>query len=322
MNSASAKKPLDLLFVGPSRLVENIQSAIPNHWHARFVESFEEFFKNPEDVTRILDASIREVLDLGVKEFRLVRHVACASTGTNHIKHRLNDEEPVKVSSLRDIPDVLNTLTAAAEFSFGLLISLARNIVHSSKSVESGEWNRSMFGGAVLRGKNLGIIGLGRIGSAMEMYGKAFGMNVGYFDPFVKVSQVGTLKYERIEDLLIQSDFVSLHVPYVPKTQKQPLITKEHFSLFKAGSFFINTSRGELVEEEGLVWALEIGKIRGAAVDVLNNEPNIFKNPLFLYSLRPDSNVIITPQIAGYATENLEIATSGILSYLLSDKMV
>ena len=138
MNSASAKKPLDLLFVGPSRLVENIQSAIPNHWHARFVESFEEFFKNPEDVTRILDASIREVLDLGVKEFRLVRHVACASTGTNHIKHRLNDEEPVKVSSLRDIPDVLNTLTAAAEFSFGLLISLARNIVHSSKSVESG----------------------------------------------------------------------------------------------------------------------------------------------------------------------------------------
>ena len=318
METSKTKPALDLLFVGPSHLFDEIRLASPSHWKIRFVESIGEFKSNPESVSTILDASIREIIDLSSWEFDQVIHIACDSTGTNHIKINKMKSEFVKISSLRNIPEVLKNLTSAAEFSFGLLISLARQLVQASKSVELGEWNRSNFSGSILKGKYLGIIGLGRIGSAMSKYGKAFGMHVGFFDPLVSASQTEVQKYFELNELLAKSDFVSLHVPYLPDKSRSPILSKDHFSSFKQGSYFINTSRGELIDEFGLISELESGRILGAAVDVLSNEPDIKKNPLFLYSLKSKKNLIITPHIAGNSQENLRIAALGMLAYVLS----
>jgi D-3-phosphoglycerate dehydrogenase len=143
----------------------------------------------------------------------------------------------------------------------------------------------------MLKGKTLGIIGVGRIGSWMSRYAQAFGMDVQGYDPYATTFPAGVKKVG-LDDLLATSDFVTVHVNLTDETRM--MLTAEKIQAMKPGSVFINTSRGELVDEEALVRALQEGRIASAGVDVLSGEPDIRANPLWKYAQSSDS-VCITP---------------------------
>jgi len=162
---------------------------------------------------------------------------------------------------------------AVAELTIGLLISLARQIPQSHSSVEAGKWERSKFMGWEVRGKTLGLIGLGRIGSEVARRARGLEMQVLTYDPVVsfdRATQIG-VESVNLEDLLARSDVVSVHVPLVESTRS--LFDTNHLAMMKKGAYLINASRGGVVDEEALLAALEAGHLGGAALDVYSSEP-------------------------------------------------
>jgi D-3-phosphoglycerate dehydrogenase len=321
MNLLETKSGITMLFIGPTDFFEELQNTVPKSWKVVCVNSLKEFLSSPVSINIILDSSIREIIDLNLKEFSGVEIIACASTGTNHIKLHAVDSNLITIYSLRDIPETIKKLTSAAEFSFGLLIALAKKLIPSTNAVSSGSWNRTEFPGVVLKEKKLGLIGFGRIGSAMAGFAKSFGMEVGFYDPNIFGKPEGISQYDSIENLVINSDFISIHVPYSIELDKKPFITSSMFSLFKPGSYFINTSRGELIDEAGLIAAIDSGRISGAALDVLVGEPDISSNLIYAYAKKSKANIIFTPHIAGYSIENVKIATMGMLIHLIDQNI-
>ncbi len=186
---------------------------------------------------------------------------------------------------------------SAGEHAFALLMALARRIPFAHASMKSGLWNKSAFMGKELHGKTLGVLGIGKIGSVVAQRGVGFRMKVLAYDPFVSESYAEDLGVElcSMEDLLRQSDFISLHLPVNEKTQH--LINKDTIALMKDGAFLINAARGALIDESDLIAALRDGKLTGAALDVFENEPNVNEE------LRGLDNVVLTPHIAGSTQE-------------------
>src|SRR5919108_4516818 len=162
---------------------------------------------------------------------------------------------------------------AAAELAFAHLLALARNLPRAMASVERGEWTPGRFVGVELRGKTLGIIGLGRIGSQVARRAQAFEMRVIATDPFISREHADGLGVELVplDELLRTSDFVSLHAPLNP--QNAELMGDAQFALMKRGARLINCARGGLVDEAALRRALDGGHLAGAAVDVFQEEP-------------------------------------------------
>jgi D-3-phosphoglycerate dehydrogenase len=310
------KKTL-LLVLGTELIFETIKNKIPKNWDVLHINTLSKSILESTKVNLILDTSIKETIDLELEIFTDVKVIACASTGSNHIKGLSRKNRPVKIITLRDIPKVLNSLTSASEFSFGLLIALSKYFIPAADSVKHGKWDRTNFPGLILKNKQLGIIGLGRIGKAMARYANCFEMKVGFYDPNIKSFPRQIQRYLDLEKLVSESDFISLHAPYDPYNNLNPILEKQHFTKFKEGSFFINTSRGELIDEAGLISQLKSGRILGAAMDVLVNEPDLINNSLYKYSQESNTNLILTPHIAGYSTENVKIAATSMLQHLV-----
>jgi len=228
------------------------------------------------------------------------------TTGNSHIDVEYATKKGIKVVTLKDHRDFLKGITATAELTWGLIITLTRNIIPAFQSVLKGKWERWHFGGKFMLSKmNLGIVGLGRLGSMVARYGICFRMQVRYFDPYVAESPVNIKNIERVDSLekLVElSDVVTLHLPYNQKTKK--LFNKKIFNKFKTGSYFINTSRGELVDSQALLECLQSGKLAGAAIDVIDGEfepgfeQKLLTHPLVQYATK-HSNLIITPHIGG-----------------------
>jgi D-3-phosphoglycerate dehydrogenase len=172
------------------------------------------------------------------------------------------------------------------------------------KSVLDGKWSRWEFGGqAMLSRISLGIVGLGRLGKLVARYATSFGMKVFYYDPFIgHDSQRTYIRLESIEELVSNVDIVSVHIPM--NEENRHFFNKSVFSRFKKGSYFINTARGEVVDSDALIEALDNGIIRGAALDVLDGEfepdvqSRVLSHPLVKYA-QTHNNLIITPHIAG-----------------------
>ncbi len=196
--------------------------------------------------------------------------------------------------------------TAAAEHTFALLLGLLRKIPQAWQSVRQGQWERADFVGFQLQGKTLGIIGLGRIGTHVARYAKAFGMKVIGCDPFIteeRALQLG-IELKELEDLLSESDVVTVHVPLTKETYH--LLNVSALALMKKGAFLVNTSRGGVVDEEALYKALVSGKLAGAALDVLASEPPK-EGSVSAKLLRLD-NVVVTPHLGASAKEAQEEA--------------
>jgi len=189
---------------------------------------------------------------------------------------------------------------AVAEHTWALILALARRIVEADESTRRGGyrgWEPNIFLGVSLIGKTLGIIGLGRIGSMVARRAKGYKMEVLYnkHQPDLEAERNLGVKFAVLDELLAKSDFVSLHVPLSEETRG--MINSQSLAKMKKGAFLINTARGPVVKEHDLVEAIRLGHLRGAALDVYENEPNI--NP----ELIGMENVILTPHIASATWE-------------------
>jgi len=197
---------------------------------------------------------------------------------------------------------VTNTPTAnvdaVADLAFGLVLSLARRIPEADKKTKSGKWEK-IIGKSVWE-KTVGIIGLGKIGKQVVKRAQGFEMNILAFDIVKdkKFAQKYGIKYVNLEKLLQKSDYISIHIPLNDATRN--MISYEELEKMKKDAFLINTSRGGIVDEEALYNALRNNKLRGAALDVYNNEP-IRESPL-----KELDNVIMTPHIGAYTEEAIE----------------
>jgi D-3-phosphoglycerate dehydrogenase len=229
-----------------------------------------------------------------------LRILASASTGLDHIDLDYCRRNSIEVLSLESDAVVLNKVSATAELTFALILSLVRKITAAHRSVTEGIWDRERFRTYELQGKVLGIIGYGRLGKMVARYAQAFDMAVLVTDPYLKDPPQG-ISMIPLEDLLGGSDIVTVHVRLTEDTRG--LIGREEFSMMKTGAWFVNTSRGLLVDEDALLESLETGKLRGAALDVLAGEERrasawLSRNKLVDYARRHD-NLLITPHIGG-----------------------
>jgi D-3-phosphoglycerate dehydrogenase len=189
---------------------------------------------------------------------------------------------------------------AVAELTLGLMISLARKLSAANNTMHAGKWEKKSLQGAELRGKTLGILGLGRIGLEVAKRARAFGMEIVGSDPFVSaaVARENGIALVTLEDLFAKSDYLTLHVGLTPQTAG--IMNAKNIAAMKKGVRIINCARGELVEEAALAEALKSGQVGGAALDVFTVEPPK-DSPFFGLD-----NVILTPHIAGSTAEAQE----------------
>ncbi|MBL7555210.1 MAG: phosphoglycerate dehydrogenase [Bdellovibrionaceae bacterium] len=201
---------------------------------------------------------------------------------------------------------------SVAELVIAEMISLSRQLGDRNMKAHQGDWIKSADGSREVRGKTLGIVGYGHIGSQLSILAEAMGMKVVFFD-VIKKLPLGNAKPKRtLAELLEVSDFVSLHVPETPQTKD--MITAKEISLMRTGSYLINASRGTVVVIEDLAAALKSKKLAGCAIDVFPIEPSSNKEK-FVSPLQGLSNVILTPHIGGSTEEaqysiGLEVAES------------
>ena len=191
-----------------------------------------------------------------------------------------------------------SNIVAAAEHTIALMLSLCRNIPQAHGSLVAGRWDRSKYGGIEVREKTLGIIGFGRIGQLVAARAKAFDMEILAFDPFIgadRFRDLGVEMAESSDDLYARADIITIHLPNTPDTANW--LNAEAFAKMKDGARIINCARGELVDHDALLAALESGKLAGAALDVFPSEP-ITEHPLF-----ERNDVVVTPHLGASTIE-------------------
>ncbi len=199
---------------------------------------------------------------------------------------------------------VMNTpganAVAVAELTLGLMITMARQIPKATAALHSGKWEKKSLQGTELRGKTLGIVGLGRIGLEVARRARSFGMDLIGYDPFVApvIARENGVTLVNIDDIFKQSDYLSLHVGLTPQTEG--LINAHSIAIMKKGIRIVNCARGELIVDEALVEGLQSGTVGGAALDVFREEP-LKNSPYFALE-----NVVLTPHLGGSTDEAQE----------------
>jgi glyoxylate reductase len=236
-------------------------------------------------LTDVIDAAVLDAAGPGLK---IVANVA---VGYNNIDVAACRERGIAVTNT---PDVLTN--ACADFTWGLILAVTRRLGEGERQLRAGEWRGWALDhmlGMELRGKQLGLVGVGRIGGAVAAKAPAFGMTVAYTAR--KASELPGAVQMPLDRLLATSDVVSLHCPMTPETKH--LIDKKALARMKRTAFLINTSRGPVVDEDALAWALKERLIAGAALDVYEKEPEVHPGLLNL------ENVLLIPHLASATTE-------------------
>jgi D-3-phosphoglycerate dehydrogenase len=191
----------------------------------------------------------------------------------------------------------VSNIVSAAEHAVALLLATARNIPAANASLKAGEWRRSEFTGIEVSEKTVGVVGLGRIGVLFAQRMAAFGVRLLAYDPYVPAARAAQLGVDLVtlDELLRQSDFISIHLPKTPETKG--LIGEREFGLMKPGAILVNAARGGLVDEHALAQALKEGRLGGAAVDVFVTEP-CTDAPFFDHP-----NAVVTPHLGASTAE-------------------
>jgi glyoxylate reductase len=272
------------------------------------VEVWEERSAPPRDVmlqkARESDAMITEITDQVDKELLgqapRLKVVANRAVGMDNIDIGEATKHGVFVSNT---PGVLHE--SCADFTFGLMLSVARNITFGDRQIHAGEWkvfDQIPYLGTDVHGATLGIIGLGLIGTAVARRAKAFDMKVLYFSRNRKPDVEDQLSVEwrpDMDSVLRESDFVSLHVPLTPETAQ--IIGKRELDMMQTHAFLINTTRGPTVDPVALYEAVKSGSIAGAALDVTDPEPIPFDDPLLTLP-----NVVLSPHISSASSATVK----------------
>ncbi len=265
--------------------VEYIKSSLDN----------EQLMKKIKDVHMIGIRSrthlTKEVLD----QAKLLVAVGCFSIGTNQV-----DLDFAKRKGIPVFNAPFSNTRSVAELVISECVQLMRRIPERNLAAHEGKWLKDATLSFEVRGKNIGIVGYGHIGSQVSILAESYGMNVFYYDIEKKLSIGNAKACNSLNELLQKSDIVTLHVPDTQLTRN--MITKKELSLLKKGSFLINASRGSVVDIEALADALESNQIAGAAIDVFPKEPGSTKEP-FVSQLQKYPNVLLTPHIGGSTVE-------------------
>ncbi|KYH38856.1 MAG: D-3-phosphoglycerate dehydrogenase [Candidatus Hecatellales archaeon B24] len=237
----------------------------------------------------------REILEASPNLKLVVR----AGVGLDNVDLKAAGELGVKVENT---PEAVSF--AVAELTVALMLAVARRLPEADRMVKGGGWSKEKFVGLGLRGKTLGIIGLGRIGCLVARTCRAMDMRVIFYDIVDRseyAQRYGCEPVVSLEKLLSEADIVSVHVPLTPETRH--MIGEREIALMKPGAILINTSRGAIVDEQALVEALKTGRLGGAGLDVYEEEP---PRNMKLLSL---PNVVCTPHIGAQTSEAQKLAS-------------
>ncbi len=240
---------------------------------------------------------------------KALRAVGRAGVGVDNIDLNAATERGVIV-----VNAPLGNTISAAEHAIGLMLSLARHIPEANASLKGGEWKRSKFIGVELRGKTLGVVGLGQVGSEVARRGKGLDMTVVANDPFVSPERAAVLGVElvpKLDDVLARADFLSLHT--VLTAQTKHLIGERELSIVKPTLRLINTARGDLIDMGALVAAVDAKKLAGAAIDVFPKEPPDMASPVLHHD-----RIIVTPHLGASTAEAQERVAVDVAKQILA----
>jgi D-3-phosphoglycerate dehydrogenase len=232
--------------------------------------------------------------------------ICTASTGTNHIDLESAAEAGVEVLSLTEEREVINKISSTAEHAFALMMAGLRQIPQAWDSVRDGEWDYEPFTGRQLDYLTIGVIGYGRLGSLLASYCRPFGSDVMVYDPWKDVDADWITQVDDVEALLEASDVVSLHVHVTDETRG--MVDESWFEQMKEDVTLVNTSRGEIVDEQALMTYLDANPRAYYATDVLADEVRSDDQNAFKQWAIDSDQVVITPHIAGMTREGQMIA--------------
>jgi D-3-phosphoglycerate dehydrogenase len=235
-----------------------------------------------------------------------LRILATPTTGLTHIDTDEASRRGIQVLSLRGETEFLRDIRATAEHALGLMLALVRRLPAAAQHTVGGGWSRDRFKGRELYGMTVGIVGYGRLGRIVARYLHAFDVRVVASDPHVDAATVPSgVTLMPLDALLRAADVVTLHASYT--ASNRGMFGAAQFDAMKPGAYFVNTARGELVDEAALEAALRSGRLAGAALDVLADERStgMRDNRLVRYARERD-DVIITPHIGGCTQESME----------------
>jgi D-3-phosphoglycerate dehydrogenase len=254
-----------------------------------------ELIKQIKDVHLIGIRSKTQITKKVLDKAEKLLAIGCFCIGTNQVDKKAAAEKGVAVFNAP-----YSNTRSVAELTIGLMIMLIRKVPDKNKAAHEGIWLKDAKGCYEMRGKTLGIIGYGNIGSQVSVLAEAFGMKVIFYDIERKLPVGNAQSAGKLNELLKQSDIISLHVPSDKTTRG--MINAAAFAQMKKGAIFINYSRGDVVDLDALKKNLDKGHLSGAAIDVFPEEPE--KNgDSFKSTLQNTSNVILTPHIGGSTEE-------------------
>jgi len=249
------------------------------------------------EASAILIRSATQVDEEAIAVSKNLKVVARAGVGLDNV-----DIKAATAAGVMVVNAPTSNIISAAELTVGHILSLARHIPAAHASLAAGTWKRSKYTGVELYEKTVGIIGLGRIGALITARLQAFGVDVVAYDPYItsaRAQQLGVTLLT-LDELLAQSDFISIHMPKTPETTG--MISAEQFALMKSTAFIVNVARGGLIDEDALYAALKSGRIAGAGLDVFVSEPPTDSPLLGL------ENVVLTPHLGASTDEAQEKA--------------
>lgn len=235
--------------------------------------------------------------------------IVTPTTGLNHIDLEEAKKRGIKIISLKGHTSFLKDIPSTAEETLALMMSLVRNIPWAFDDVKKRNWNRDKWRGHQFIHKTLGLLGCGRLGKIVAKYTKALGMRILGTDPNVDANTLTrqSIKKVTMEKLFKESDILSIHVSLESDTYN--LIKEKHLKMMKPTAYLINTARGEIIDEDALLKALQKKWIAGAALDVMWNEvggAHLKNNPLVEYA-RTHINLLIVPHLGGATYEAMQI---------------
>ncbi len=253
----------------------------------------ERLMKKIEGFDAIVVRSATKVTKEVIAAGKNLKVIARAGVGLDNVDSAAAKERGITVFNAPEAPTV-----AVAELVLSLMLAFSRKIPQADLSVKSGKWEKKLFMGNELRGKTLGVVGTGRIGQCAAERARGFEMRILLYDVVKNedfARKIGA-QYVTLENLLRESDFITIHVPLIPQTER--MIGKTEISMMKPNAVLVNTSRGKILDEAALVEALENKRIGGACLDVYESEPPV-RSPLLKLQ-----NVVLTPHIGASTFES------------------
>jgi D-3-phosphoglycerate dehydrogenase / 2-oxoglutarate reductase len=246
-----------------------------------------------------------------------LRCIVSPTTGEDHVDKSYLESNNISLLTLKGETKFLETIPATAEFTWGLLLSLTRNISNATKAVVDGEWNRDNHKGNDIYGKVIGLVGFGRIAKIVTRFAKAFGMHVKVYDPYVKRFSNDVEVCDTLDSLIRNSDILSIHTALTHETVN--LIGINELRLLPKHAVVINTARGDILDAEALLEVLKKGLISGAAIDVVPGERCIkhhLREELLQYA-KVENNLLITPHLAGASYQSMAMTEEFMVEKLI-----